>query len=124
MLVSLVVKLEYFILLIHTIISVLIALVIIVLSLLLITQQPDIQKLSSYECGFDSFGDARSPFSVHFYLVGILFIVFDLEVTFLFPWAVSLDITGSLGFWNMFVFLFILTVGFIYEWLKGALNWT
>jgi len=124
MLISLVVKLEYFILLIHFIIAVLIALVIIVFAYVLITQQPDTQKLSTYECGFDSFGDARNPFSIHFYLVGILFIVFDLEVTYLFPWAVSLDETSFIGFWNMFFFLSILTIGFIYEWLKGALSWT
>ena len=124
MLISLVVQIEYFILLIHFLLSFIIAIIIIFFSYLLITQQPDNQKLSTYECGFDSFGDARNPLSVHFYLVGILFIIFDLEIMFLFPWAVFLSEVGILGFWNMFFFLFILVIGFIYEWLKGALNWT
>ena len=124
MLVSLVVKLEYYILFIHFIISIVIGLIILVLSFLLITQQPDVEKLSSYECGFDPFGDARNSFNIHFYLVGILFIIFDLEITYLFPWAVSLDKIGILGFWSMIFFLLVLTLGFIYEWLKGALNWT
>jgi NADH-quinone oxidoreductase subunit A len=124
MIVSLVVQIEYFILLIHFIIASVIACIIIGLSYLFISQQPDTQKLSTYECGFDSFGDARNPFNIHFYLVGILFIIFDLEIMFLFPWALSLHETGFFGFWNMFFFLTILTLGFIYEWLKGALNWT
>ena len=76
------------------------------------------------DCGFDPFGDARNPFNIHFYLVGILFIIFDLEITYLFPWAISLDNTGFFGFFSMLFFLGILTFGFIYEWLKGALNWT
>lgn len=81
------------------------------------------EKLSAYECGFDPFDDARSRFDIRFYLVSILFIIFDLEVTFLFPWAVSLNKIGIFGFWSMMIFLFILTVGFIYEWMKGALDW-
>nr|YP_009227144.1 NADH dehydrogense subunit 3 [Welwitschia mirabilis]AMA20999.1 NADH dehydrogense subunit 3 [Welwitschia mirabilis]QXE44337.1 NADH dehydrogenase subunit 3 [Welwitschia mirabilis] len=80
-------------------------------------------KLSAYECGFDPFGDARSRFDIRFYLVSILFIIFDLEVTFLFPWAVSLNKIDLFGFWSMMVFLLILTIGFIYEWKKGALDW-
>ncbi len=86
-------------------------------------QRPDSEKVSAYECGFEAFDDARSKFDVRFYLVAILFIIFDLEGAFLFPWAVSLGETGVFGFWSMVVFLGILTVGFIYEWKKGALEW-
>ena len=80
-------------------------------------------KLSAYECGFDAFEDTRMRFDVRYYLVAILFIIFDLEVAFLFPWAVSLGDIGAFGFWSMVVFLAVLTVGFIYEWMKGALEW-
>jgi NADH-quinone oxidoreductase subunit A len=93
------------------------------LSLLLAKQKPDAEKLSAYECGFNPFSDARRKFDVRFYLVSILFIIFDLEVAFLFPWAVSLGKIGVFGFWSMMVFLAVLTVGFIYEWKKGALEW-
>jgi NADH-quinone oxidoreductase subunit A len=86
-------------------------------------QRPDPEKLSAYECGFDAFEDARGRFDVRFYLVAILFIIFDLEVAFLFPWAVSLSEIGMFGFWSMIVFLGVLTIGFIYEWRKGALEW-
>jgi NADH-quinone oxidoreductase subunit A len=86
-------------------------------------QKPDAAKLSPYECGFDAFGDSRGQFDVRFYLVAILFIIFDLEVAFLFPWAVSLGKIGLFGFWSMVVFLGVLTVGFVYEWRKGALEW-
>lgn len=86
-------------------------------------QRPDSEKVSPYECGFDAFDDARGRFDVRFYLVAILFIVFDLEVAFLFPWAVSLSEIGAFGFWSMVVFLGVLTVGFVYEWRKGALEW-
>jgi len=86
-------------------------------------QKPDSEKGSPYECGFDQFGDARSKFDVRFYLVSILFIIFDLEVAFLFPWAVSLGKIGIFGFWSMVVFLAVLTIGFVYEWRKGALEW-
>jgi len=85
--------------------------------------KPDKEKLSSYECGFEAFDDARGRFDVRFYLVAILFIIFDLEVAFLFPWAVSLGKIGIFGFWSMIIFLFFLTIGFIYEWKKGALEW-
>ena len=81
------------------------------------------QKVSPYECGFEPFDDARRQFDVRFYLVAILFIIFDLEVAFLFPWAVALGNIGMLGFWSMIVFLGVLTVGFVYEWRKGALEW-
>lgn len=92
-------------------------------SLLVARQRPDPEKLSPYECGFEAFGDTRSQFDVRFYLVSLLFIIFDLEVAFLFPWAISLGDIGLLGFWSMAVFLAVLTVGFIYEWKKGALEW-
>jgi NADH-quinone oxidoreductase subunit A len=84
---------------------------------------PDAEKLSAYECGFNAFDDARMKFDVRFYLVSILFIIFDLEVAFLFPFAVSLGKIGVFGFWSMMVFLAVLTVGFVYEWKKGALEW-
>lgn len=84
---------------------------------------PDPDKLAPYECGFDAFEDSRSRFDVRFYLISILFIIFDLEIAFLFPWAVSLGEIGVFGFWSMMLFLGILTVGFIYEWKKGALEW-
>ena len=99
------------------------AMVIVIASFILARQKPDSEKLSPYECGFEPFADARSKFDVRFYLVSILFIIFDLEVAFLFPWAVSLGAIGLFGFWSMIVFLLVLTVGFIYEWQKGALEW-
>jgi NADH-quinone oxidoreductase subunit A len=86
-------------------------------------KDPDKEKVSAYECGFNAFDDARMKFDVRFYLVSILFIIFDLEVAFLFPWALALDDIGVFGFWSMMVFLGVLTVGFIYEWKKGALEW-
>jgi NADH-quinone oxidoreductase subunit A len=86
-------------------------------------KQPDPEKLSAYECGFNAFDDARMKFDVRFYLVAILFIIFDLEVTFLFPWAVAFAKLGAFGFWSMMLFLAVLTIGFIYEWKKGALEW-
>ena len=85
--------------------------------------QPDPEKLSAYECGFNAFDDARMKFDVRFYLVAILFIIFDLEVSFLFPWAIAFKQIGVYGFWSMMLFLGVLTVGFIYEWKKGALEW-
>ena len=99
------------------------AVVIVAASMIVARQHPDPEKLSPYECGFEAFGDARKPFDVRFYLVAILFIIFDLEVAFLFPWAVSLGKIGLFGFWSMMIFLGILTIGFIYEWKKGALEW-
>ena len=84
---------------------------------------PDPEKLSAYECGFNAFDDARMKFDIRFYLVSLLFIIFDLEVAFLFPWAVAFRDIGAFGFWSMIVFLFVLTIGFVYEWMKGALEW-
>ena len=95
----------------------------IVLNFLFSPKNPDSEKLSAYECGFEAFNDSRMEFDVRFYLVAILFIIFDLEIAFLFPWAVSLGNIGSLGFWSMMIFLFVLTIGFVYEWKKGALDW-
>ncbi len=92
-------------------------------SLLAAKQRPYAEKVSAYECGFEAFDDARRRFDVRYYLVAILFIIFDLEVAFLFPWAVSLSRIGMVGFWSMMAFLGVLTVGFIYEWRKGALEW-
>jgi NADH-quinone oxidoreductase subunit A len=95
----------------------------VLLNLILSPKNPDPEKLSAYECGFEPFEDSRMEFDVRFYLVAILFIIFDLEIAFLFPWAISLGNIGLLGFSSMMVFLFILTIGFIYEWKKGALDW-
>ena len=92
-------------------------------SFILARQHPDPEKLSAYECGFEAFDDARMKFDARFYLVAILFIIFDLEVAFLFPWAVAFRDVGLFGFWSMMIFLGVLTVGFIYEWRKGALEW-
>ena len=94
-----------------------------VLPLLLAPAKPDPEKASAYECGFNAFDDARMKFDVRFYLVSILFIIFDLEVAFLFPWAITLGKTAVIAFWSMMLFLGVLTVGFIYEWTKGALEW-
>ena len=85
--------------------------------------KPDKEKLSAYECGFEPFESARLKFDIRFYLVAILFVIFDLEVAFLFPWAVGFQHIGSLGFWSMMLFLLVLTIGFLYEWRKGALDW-
>tara|TARA_B100000795_G_C22711006_1_gene403530 strand:- start:648 stop:1016 length:369 start_codon:yes stop_codon:yes gene_type:complete len=95
----------------------------IVLNFILSPKNPDPEKLSAYECGFEPFDDSRMEFDVRFYLVAILFIIFDLEIAFLFPWAISLGNIGVIGFFSMMIFLFILTIGFIYEWKKGALDW-
>ena len=95
----------------------------IVINFIFSPKKPDPEKLSAYECGFEPFNDSSIEFDVRFYLVAILFIIFDLEIAFLFPWAISLGNIGILGFCSMMIFLFILTVGFIYEWKKGALDW-
>ena len=95
----------------------------ILVPLVIAPSKPDPEKLSAYECGFPAFGDARMKFDVRFYLVAILFIIFDLEVAFLFPWAVAFGKLGATGFWSMLVFLAVLTIGFAYEWKKGALEW-
>jgi len=114
---------NYFPILVFIAIAGVIAMAMVAGSLLAAKQKPYAEKLSAYECGFDAFDDARRRFDVRFYLVAILFIIFDLEVAFLFPWAVSLSKIGLFGFFSMLGFLGVLTVGFIYEWCKGALEW-
>lgn len=104
-------------------IAAVIGLALLVAPFLLAVKNPDPEKVSAYECGFDPFEDARVRFDIRFYLVAILFIIFDLEVAFLFPWAVAFKEVGWFGFWSMMIFLGILTIGFIYEWRKGALEW-
>ena len=114
---------DYFPIVVFMIIAGAIAIAMIGGSLLAGPKKPYAEKLSAYECGFEPFDDARRRFDVRYYLVAILFIIFDLEVAFLFPWAVSLSSIGQFGFWSMVVFLGVLTIGFIYEWKKGALEW-
>jgi NADH-quinone oxidoreductase subunit A len=114
---------QYFPILVFLAIAGGLALAMVGASLVLARQNPNSEKLSPYECGFEPFEDARVRFDVRYYLVAILFIIFDLEVAFLFPWAVSLGDIGVFGFWSMVVFLAVLTVGFIYDWKKGALEW-
>ena len=104
-------------------VSVVIGLALLVAPYIVAYRQPDPEKLSAYECGFNAFDDARMTFDVRYYLVALLFIIFDLEVAFLFPWAVTFGGLGALGFWSMMAFLAVLTIGFIYEWKKGALEW-
>ena len=115
--------LEYLPILIFLGIAIGMTIMILMASLVVARQRPDTEKLSVYECGFNAFDDARMKFDVRFYLVAILFIIFDLEVAFLFPWAVSLGNIGLFGFWSMMIFLGVLTIGFVYEWKKGALEW-
>nr|YP_009449555.1 NADH dehydrogenase subunit 3 [Cymbomonas tetramitiformis]ANA57099.1 NADH dehydrogenase subunit 3 [Cymbomonas tetramitiformis] len=114
---------EFLPIFVYLFLSTALSLLILSLSFVFSVQKADAEKVSAYECGFDPFDDARSRFDIRFYLVAILFIIFDLEVTFLFPWAVSLNKVDFFGFWTMMVFLIILTVGFLYEWRKGALEW-
>jgi len=114
---------EYFPILVFLAIAGAIAVAMVAASFILARQQPNSEKLSPYECGFDPFEDARMRFDVRYYLVAILFIIFDLEVAFLFPWAVTLGKIGAFGYWSMMGFLAVLTIGFIYEWKKGALEW-
>ena len=115
---------EFVSILIYFVIALLLAGIILSLSFVFAKQKADPEKISAYECGFDPFDDARSRFDVQFYLVAILFIIFDLEVAFLFPWALTLSQIGLFGFFSMMVFLIILTIGFVYEWQKGALDWS
>jgi NADH-quinone oxidoreductase subunit A len=114
---------EYFPILVFLAIAGGLSIAMVAASFVIARQRPDREKLSPYECGFEPFEDARIRFDVRYYLVAILFIIFDLEVAFLFPWAVSLADIGVFGFWSMVVFLAVLTVGFVYEWKKGALEW-
>ena len=114
---------DYFSIILFLAIALVLSFGFIVLNFMFSPKKPDPEKLSAYECGFEPFSDSRMKFDVRFYLVAILFIIFDLEIAFLFPWAISLGNIGFLGFISMMIFLFILTVGFIYEWKKGALDW-
>ena len=114
---------DYFSIILFLIISLGLSCAFISINYLLSPKKPDPEKLSAYECAYDAFDDSRMEFDVRFYLVAILFIIFDLEIAFLFPWAISLGKIGIFGFVSMMIFLFILTIGFIYEWKKGALDW-
>jgi len=114
---------DYFSIILFLSIALVLSFGFIVVNFLFSPKKPDPEKLSAYECGFEPFSDSRMKFDVRFYLVAILFIIFDLEIAFLFPWAISLGNIGLLGFVSMMIFLFILTIGFIYEWKKGALDW-
>lgn len=114
---------EYLPIIIFLGIAVGLSLVMVVIPFIIALRKPDTEKLSSYECGFEAFSEARSQFDVRFYLVSLLFIIFDLEIAFLFPWSITLGKIGVFGFWTMMVFLGLLTIGFIYEWKKGALEW-
>ena len=114
---------EYLPIIIFLGLAIVIGLVLILAAVVLAVRNPDPEKLSAYECGFNAFDDARMKFDVRFYLVSILFIIFDLEIAVLFPWAVAFKGVGLVGFWSMMVFLGVLTIGFAYEWKKGALEW-
>lgn len=114
---------NYFIIFIFFVTALAIAILVVLLPNILTRKRYNKDKLSPYECGFEPFDDARNPFDIRFYLVGILFLIFDIEIAFLIPWAVNLGKLGKYGFWSMMFFLFVLTVGFIYEWKKGALDW-
>ena len=114
---------EYFSIILFLLIAIVLSFGFILANYLAAPSNPDPEKLSAYECGFEAFDDSRMKFDVRFYLVAILFIIFDLEIAFLFPWAISLGSIGALGFWSMMIFLAVLTIGFVYEWKKGALEW-
>ena len=114
---------NYLTIIIFLVISLFLSFGFLVLNFAFSPKNPDPEKLSAYECGFEPFSDSRMEFDIRFYLVAILFIIFDLEIAFLFPWAITLGNLGLFGFFSMMLFLFILTIGFIYEWKKGALDW-
>ena len=114
---------DYFSIILFLFIAIVLSFGFVLANYLAAPSNPDPEKLSTYECGFEAFDDSRMEFDVRFYLVAILFIIFDLEIAFLFPWAISLGNIGALGFWSMMIFLSVLTIGFIYEWKKGALEW-
>ncbi|WP_322866029.1 NADH-quinone oxidoreductase subunit A [Aquicoccus sp. G2-2] len=115
---------EYLPILIFLGLAIAIGLALILAAIVLAVRNPDPEKVSAYECGFNAFDDARMKFDVRFYLVSILFIIFDLEIAMLFPWAVAFKDVGTVGFWSMIIFLGVLTIGFAYEWKKGALEWS
>ena len=115
--------LDYLSIIIFLFIALFLSIGFVLVNFLVAPNNPDPEKLSAYECGFEAFDDSRMEFDVRFYLVAILFIIFDLEVAFLFPWAITLGTIGLFGFWSMVIFLSILVIGFVYEWRKGALEW-
>jgi len=114
---------EYLPILIFLGLAIALGLILLLAAAVVAVSNPDPEKVSAYECGFNAFDDARMKFDIRFYLVSILFIIFDLEIAFLFPWAVSFQNIGEFGFWSMMIFLAVLTIGFAYEWKKGALEW-
>ena len=114
---------QYFILLIFFFFSLVLSIFLIFLSYILTSKSNDWEKNSSYECGFEPFSDSRNSFNIQFYIIGILFIIFDIEISYLLPWAVALGNIGIFSFWIMIFFLIFLTIGFVYEWKRGALNW-
>jgi NADH-quinone oxidoreductase subunit A len=114
---------QYFPILLFIVVGVGVGVILLTLGSFVAPNRPDPEKLAPYECGFEAFEDARMQFDVRYYLIAILFILFDLEIAFLFPWAVVLPDIGVFGFWSMMIFLGILVVGFVYEWKKGALEW-
>ena len=114
---------EYLPILILAAIAIALGIVLILAAVILAVRNPDPEKVSAYECGFNAFDDARMKFDVRFYLVSILFIIFDLEIAFLFPWAVAFQDISMVAFWSMMAFLTVLTLGFAYEWKKGAMEW-
>ncbi len=115
--------LDYLPIAIFTAVALAIVLILMTVPFVIAVSNPDPEKVSAYECGFNAFDDARMKFDIRYYLVAILFIIFDLEVAFLFPWAVAFKEIGVFGFWSMIIFLAVLTIGFVYEWRKGALEW-
>lgn len=115
---------EYFGILIYLCFAIFLALIIVILSYFLVTQSPETEKLSTYECGFEAYGDTRSQFNVRFYIIAILFILFDIEIIFLAPWCLSISQLNLLGFWSMVEFLVELGIGFIYAWCVGAIEWS
>lgn len=114
---------NFFALFIYLLASIILSIIIFGASYVLATQQPEVNKVAAYECGFDPFGDSRESFNIQYYLVAILFIIFDLEISFLFPWAVSFDVLTDFGLFIVIIYLIIITIGFFYEWRKGALEW-
>ena len=115
---------EYFNILVFSFISLLIVFILLFLSFIVSPKKINVEKASAYECGFEPFDEAKKSFDIQFYIVGVLFLIFDLEVAFLFPWAVSLSSIGLFGFWTMIFFFFLINLGFVYEWQKGALDWS
>nr|AZP79227.1 NADH dehydrogenase subunit 3 [Nitzschia palea] len=114
---------EYLGIFVYLCFAIILSLIIVILSYFLVTQSPETEKLSTYECGFEAYGDTRSQFNVRFYIIAILFILFDIEIIFLAPWCVSISQLNLLGFWSMIEFLVELGVGFIYAWCVGAIEW-